>query len=332
MPVIYLDVLLAVNLLVDFLLLTATAFLLHLPTKRWRLVLAAGVGSASAGLVFLPALPLPITLLAKLLTAAILVAVAFRQRGVRLYIKQLAVFFGVSVMFAGVAFGLWTWFAPADMAVINGVVYYDVPPVWLVVFSLISYGLLRLYDRIRRQKVPAGAMYRLRIDGGAGMVELNALYDTGHHVTEQFSGSPVVIVQYAALAPSLTANLRDSLSHLLDGKGDTLSAHAALKSRLRLIPFHSMGGEGVIPAFRPVGLLISEGKGNWTDIGGAYVAVSRKLQSREYEALVGSDLMEWITLSERSNGREASSMVGEMPVAASPDTGVDNADMDWNRG
>ena len=57
MPVIYLDVLLAVNLLIDFLLLSATAYLLHIPVKRWRLVISAVIGAASAALIFLPPLP-----------------------------------------------------------------------------------------------------------------------------------------------------------------------------------------------------------------------------------------------------------------------------------
>lgn len=310
MPVIYIDVLLAINLLIDFLLLSATAYLLHIPVKRRRLVLGAGLGAASAGIIFLPELPVPVTLLIKLATAALLVAIAFPKKGWRAYIKQLLVFFGVSTLFAGVAFALWTALTPPDMAVINGVVYYDVPPLWLVVFSVASYGLLRLYDRLFRKKAPRTGVYRLRIDGGAGMVELNALYDTGHHVTEQFSGSPVAIVRYEAIASCLPANLRESLFLLLEGQGDDLSAHAALKSRLRLIPFHSMGGEGVLPAFRPVGMTLSDGKGHTVRVDGAYVAVSHRLKSREYEGLIGSELTDQLADIQGGMGREESCQTG----------------------
>ena len=183
------------------------------------------------------------------------------------------------------------------MTVANGVVYYDVPPGLLMLFSVISYLLLRLYDRITRKKAPQQRMYRLRIDGGAGMVELNALYDTGHHVTEQFSGSPVVIVQWHELAGCLPVNLQQSLQRLLEGQPDDLSAHAALKSRLRLIPIHTMGGDGCLPAFRPVDMSVSDGT-KTVDIGGAYVAVSRELKSREYQALFGSDIAELMMTSQ----------------------------------
>ena len=44
MPVIYIDVLLALNLWIDFILLLATARILRLPRRRWRMVLGALLG------------------------------------------------------------------------------------------------------------------------------------------------------------------------------------------------------------------------------------------------------------------------------------------------
>lgn len=309
MPVIYIDVLLAVNLLIDFLLLSSTAYLLHIPVKRWRVVIAAVGGAASACLIFLPELPAVASVGMKLAAAAVLVLVAFPWNGLSAWLKQMLLFFVVSTVFAGVAFGLWVAFSPQGMAVINGVVYYDVPPGLLVVLSVISYLLLRLYDRFTRKKAPRQGIYRLKIDGGAGMAELNALYDTGHHVIEQFSGSPVVIVRYEALAGCLPTNLQQSLLRLMDGQGDELSAHAALKSRLRLIPFHTMGGGGCLPAFRPVSMTVSSGE-HTADISGAYIAVSRQLKSREYQALIGSDITDLLTTTKGGSTYEDACTAG----------------------
>ncbi len=310
MPVIYIDVLLAVNLLIDFLLLSATAYLLHVPAKRWRTVVGAVCGALCSCIIFLPPLPLMATVGIKLAAAAGIIRISFPWRGAASYFKQMIVFFVVSTVFAGVAFGLWVAFVPQGMAVINGVVYYDVPPLLLVFFSVVSYGLLRLYDRYMRKKAPRQGIYRLKIDGGAGMTEVNALYDTGHHITEQFSGSPVVIVHYDALKSSLPANLQQSLLLMMDGKSDELSSHAALKSRMRLIPFHSMGGAGLLPAFRPVGMWLSDGAGHTVDIGGAYVAVSRRLKSREYQALIGSDLTDMLNTKQGGTSHEYSCTAG----------------------
>ena len=301
MPVVYIDVLLAINLLIDFLLLSATAYLMRLTVKRWRLVISAFAGAIASCIIFLPEMPQILILVVQLVMAALLTRIAFKWVNLRRYITTLSVFFGISLLFAGVSFGLWMTLAPTDMVVMNGIVYYDVPPLWLVVFSMISYGLLRLYDRILRKKAPAEGIYRLRIDGGAGWVELNALYDTGHHVVEQFSRRPVIIVRYESLQSCLPTNLQHSLTQLLDGKEDDLSVHAALKSRIRMIPLHSMGGEGVLPAFQPVSVLLSDRMGNAIQLTEVYIAVSRKLKSHEYEALVGSEPIEQLTGSKGGN-------------------------------
>ena len=46
MPVIYIDVLLALNLFIDFLLLSVTARIRRRPHRRWRTVLGALFGAA----------------------------------------------------------------------------------------------------------------------------------------------------------------------------------------------------------------------------------------------------------------------------------------------
>ena len=57
MPVIYIDVLLALNLFIDFLLLSVTARIRRRPHRRWRTVLGALFGAACSCLIFLPDMP-----------------------------------------------------------------------------------------------------------------------------------------------------------------------------------------------------------------------------------------------------------------------------------
>ena len=59
MPVIYIDVLLALNLWIDFILLLATARILRLPRRRWRMVLGALLGAATSCPVSYTHLTLP---------------------------------------------------------------------------------------------------------------------------------------------------------------------------------------------------------------------------------------------------------------------------------
>lgn len=304
MPVIYIDVLLALNLFIDFLLLLATVRILRISYRRWRLVLGALFGSICSTLIFLPDLNMVLSTAVKLVSAAMIMLISFKWMGVMAYIKQLTVFFVISTLFAGVAMAVWFFAAPTGFYVQGGIVYYDVDPLTLVILTVISYGVIWAYDRVTQKKQPKNRDYRLLIDCGGGTAGVRALYDTGNGLTELFSGSPVVVVRYAAIAsvlpPALQQALRTQASGWKTGEdagdeeaapavGDT-AVRTAVRSRLRLVPFQSVGGNGLLPAFQPAHITVVAQNGASRDITGAYVAVCDTLGRGEYEALIGSDI------------------------------------------
>ena len=302
MPVIYIDVLLAVNLFIDFLLLLATARLLCLPFRRWRMVLGSMFGAGCACLILMPELPVLPSIMVKLVSAAIIILITFPWTGLLAYIKQITVFFVISTVFAGVAFAVWFFAAPGGFYVVNGVVYYDVSPITLVGLTLISYGVIWLYGRITRKKMPVQSEYRLLMDAGMGEIGVKTMYDTGNALTELFSGSPVVIIRYGAIESVLPEDLREALSSYLYASVDDSfcmqdsdyeqgsAVKTAVRSRIRLVPYQSVGGQGLLPAFRPERLTVVSARDAVRDVTGAFVAVSRALGHGEYDALIGNDI------------------------------------------
>ena len=265
MPVIYIDVLLALNLWIDFILLLATARILRLPRRRWRMVLGALLGAATSCLIFLPDLPTAAATAVKLAAACVILLVAFPWRGRLLYIKSVVVFFVISTLFAG------------------------------MLLTVVSYGALCLYDRFTRKKAPLGRDYRLLVTCGGRTAAVRALYDSGNSLTELFSGSPVAVVRRAALESVLPAEVREALrdpAAFVSGEAGAGNggAAAAVRSRLRLVPFRSVGGDGLLPAFRPEHLTVVAENGANRDATGAYVAVCEELGRGDYDALVGTDI------------------------------------------
>lgn len=299
MPVIYLDVLIALNWFIDYLLLSATARILRLAVRRWRIVTGALLGASFSCLIFLPSIPVVLSLLIKLAAASLIVLVAFPWVGLKLYFKQLLVFFVISAAFAGISTAVWFFAAPAGFMVVNGVVYYDVPPLLLVGLTVLSYLCIRLYDRFIRKKAPVNREFTLILDCGGGEVHVRALYDTGLHLTEPFSGNPVAVVRYAAIAHALPPALKEALSQagLQPGEtsppGEEGGAALAVQSRLRLIPFQTVGGNGLLPAFQAKRAEISAPGGHKKEITGIYIAVCPVLGRGEYEALLGSDIVQF---------------------------------------
>lgn len=300
MPVIYIDVLIALNLLIDFLLLLATARLLKLPRRRWRLVLGAFAGALSACLVLLPDPPPLVSMLAKLICAAVMIRIAFRWFDLFSYIKQLAVFLISSALFAGLAYAVWFLAAPNGFYVMNGVVYYNISPLILTLLTVFSYGVLRLYDWFTEKKIPSGGEYRLLVDCGKGTTALRTLYDTGNGLTDAFSGNPVVVASASALEGYLPEELAEVIRRGVKDPADvfcTEEVHVMTHTRLRLIPFQALGGAGLLPAFQPHHLTVITPRGISRDISGALIAVTPSLGRGEYQALIGPDI---VALTENS--------------------------------
>lgn len=280
MPVVYADVLVALNWLVDFVLLSATAYVLHIPVRRIRVVLGALIGGCSACILFLPTLHPVIQIALNVVVAAIMIAVSFSRCRPAAFLKRTAVFFAVSTLFSGVI-ALLSGISKGDNFLVhNGEVYADLSPLALTAFTLISYGVLRLYEHVTRRRMPKGGEYRLRITDDETEYVGRALCDTGLHLQEPFSGAPVIVMERRAAAPHLSQELRRALEQ------------QTACPRIRMVPYRTVGGGGLLPAFRPRQVHLCRLGESEREITGVYVALCEELGRGEYEALVGTGCLE----------------------------------------
>ena len=82
---VYIDVLIGVNLFINYFLLLAVARFLHLPVRRGRMIAGAALGAFYALSIFLPELPSILALLIKLLMSATIIWAAFPLQGWKLF-------------------------------------------------------------------------------------------------------------------------------------------------------------------------------------------------------------------------------------------------------
>lgn len=286
--VVYLDVLIAVNWLVDYLLLRGCARLTSLHGSNGRLVLGGLIGGLCACVILLPPLPPPVSLLLQLTVAALMCAVAFPWQGWRTYFRRTFLLFVLSALFAGVALALFTLAAPAGLFVSNGTVYYDIPPLWLAALCGASYLAVCLFDRLLRRRLPQGGLYRLTVTDAGGTVTLSALFDSGNRLRETFSGFPVIVVQREAVLPVLSETMRETLA-LFDPAAPAPATPTA--TGWRLIPFSSVGGSGLLPAFLPTTLLIQRDNDPPRPLTACYLALSPALGRGDYTALIGAEAL-----------------------------------------
>ncbi len=254
---VYLDLVILLNFLVDFLLLLGTNRLSGHPPGVKRAALAAVLGGLYGGVCLVPKLYFLGNVLWRLVMLGLMAAIAFGLDGSAL--RRAGVFVLLTMALGGLAMNLGKGSFPVLLAT-GGI--------WLLCRLGFGGGLGA------REYVP------LEIRHGDKEVCLTALRDTGNTLRDPITGEQVLIID-AAAARELTGlegcQLRNPLDTLASG----------LLPGLRLIPYRSVGQSG--------GMLLAMRFGEvkvGNSVGSALVAFAPETIGRGegYRALTGGML------------------------------------------
>ena len=235
--IIYADVLIAVNLYINYFLVRGTALILKRKIKPLRCVLASAVGASGALAVMLPELHPVLSVLLKVLLGVAVTLVAFGRQKRGDFLLSLLCFLAVSFSFAGGMMALWTFAAPLGMFYRNGFAYFDIPIGAAAVITAVVYGVFRLVKLLLDKKRPL-PHEKVLIRRNGLEIPLDGLADTGNSLCDSFTGKPVVI----ASLEKVRSVLPEAVLNYLSGRIDQIDG-------LRLIPCSTVTSEGVIPAF-----------------------------------------------------------------------------------
>ncbi len=256
MHTIYIDVLLILNLYVNWLLLRGTAKLTHSRLSGVRCLIAASAGSLCSLLILLPTLPGILTLLIKLLTAMIPVGAAWGIRRQQLFWRNLGVFICVSFAFAGLVTALCTLSGTNLMIWSGSCIYLHFSLTALILCTALSYFLLRLVSWLRLRLHHTEDDYEIIVRMGAHMALQKGLADTGNSLVDCFTGKPVIIFGMNALQTIPE------------------TAHPEQLQGYRHIPYTTVSSAGMLPVFCPDQVIIrnlSSGHSRSVDVLIGYV-------------------------------------------------------------
>ena len=139
MKTIYLDVLIVLNIYVNFFLIKATAKFTHTPLKIFRCILSSVIGSLFSLTILLPSGNFLLSLLIKLAAAVIITAITFGIKERKRFFKLIFYFYIINFVFAGAVSFMYITFKPSFMAVNNSYFYVDFSLMSLVIFTAIAY-------------------------------------------------------------------------------------------------------------------------------------------------------------------------------------------------
>ena len=271
MKIIYVDTLLILNTVIDYLLLLSAGRLCALPLRRGRMALGALCGGGYALLAAVkPAVFALWTV--KLIAGALIVVIAFGIE--RRTIRGLAAFYAVAAAFGGaVHAGARLRGEPGSEGLTVSL------PVLLLSFAICYAGVDLTFRHIGRRAERRLHTVTLRLRGREATFA--ALDDSGNELIDPVSGCGALIVSAAALAPLfrcpelLTLDAAEAIGQL---------AEKEPTAKFRLLPCTSASSERtMLLCFRPDSILVD---GKQRDDLLAAVSRGTMAEDGEYQAIL----------------------------------------------
>lgn len=233
---IYIDVLIILNVYVNFFLLRITAKLTGAPLKPVRCIAASFYGSLFSLLILAPQLPVAASTAIKLAAAVTVVIAAFGVHSVKSLVKNSAAFYGTNFLLAGAVYGVYMWLKPSFIHFSNSFFYIDFSLVILIISTAVLYFIVSMLRRFGGYSADEEFSVVIRIKDK--LMKFEGLADTGNILVDFFSGKPVMVCP---------REMEDSLP-------DTV--------KKRIIPLNTVSGDDLMWIFCPDETLIIRSSNN----------------------------------------------------------------------
>lgn len=277
--VVYADVLVVINIIVNYFLLRASAAVISFDFKAWRFLASSALGGAFSLIIFVDSVPAAALTAVKIIFLPLMVLTAFGYGSLRRFFKCCAAFFAANAAFAGLMLAGCAFLFPDSVIYKNSVVYFDINILTLTVAAVVCYAVLSVIARAVRSYTPPQSVCSIRLTKEGRSVEGRALFDTGNSLCDSFSGRPVVIAERKFIEGLLPPGN-------CGGELDITALHG-----FRLIPYTTVGGAGALPAFPADCIEIFGGEGRRVE--NIYIAVTEKrIVHGGYSALIGAALFD----------------------------------------
>ena len=241
--VIYADTLVLLNTLVTFLILLSVRALSSVRTSVKRLIAAAFIGGAASLSALLPDSNLLISFMLLILSGSVVVFTAFFVNNVVKLLRCFFLFILMTFTYGGFMFFLSYQF-PTMFVYRNGFGYFNLP-FWSVLLitaaAYVSFQIIHKKCSIQRKTY----RYAIELTDNGKTVCGTALLDSGHNVTDCYTGRPVVIAKESIIRQLLSPQAVLELKQYGSLK-DTTVAHTL---SARCIPVRTVGGTVLLPAF-----------------------------------------------------------------------------------
>lgn len=297
MRYVYLDILIVINMAMNFVILLLTSWLAQIPARLYRLTLGAVLGtiytvylvlSPTSGLACWPA---------KIGVSFLILMITFIPIQLIGFLRAVSYFYLVSFALGGAALAI--YYLGQDLAMPTAGPWPKISW-WMLIAGMMAVvplaRLAWLYLKHRRWQEELKAVLIVRCQGKE--IRIPSILDSGNLLVDPLTGAPVVIVEVSAL----TGLIPEAIITLVEGgtRGELdlerlgqVLAIERYAQRFRVIPFDSLGQKNsLLLGFRPDRVQVKY-RGRSIDIPRAVVGLApgRLSSEGDWQALVSPEVL-----------------------------------------
>lgn len=248
---IYVDIVFIENLLLNYIILCATAIIGKNKLHFFRFLLASSFGSLYAILNYVISLTNLENFLLKLFISSFMILISFDNKKIKIFLKNLIMFYLTSFTFGGAAFMLLFFVSPESVIYENGH-FVGTYPIKITFFGgALGFGIIALVAKFIKNKI-SNTLCSLEIAFRGKIIKIKTLVDSGNLLKEPISNKDVIVVQKSSLEELIDKEILDEAISMVKGNLIGDMSEDFYKFKFKVIPFSSLGNEnGVLVGFKP---------------------------------------------------------------------------------
>lgn len=296
MVTIYVDVVLTENLIMNYIILLATAIVLKQDIKHIRLLVASLIGAFYSLVSYASVLEIYSMWVLKVVLSIVIVYIAYNPQSLKKLWRNLLIFYLTSFVFGGAAFALIYVVKPQDILMRNGLFLGTYPLKIVILGGIVGFILIIVAFKLVKSKISKKDMFcEMEFKMNDEIIKTRTMIDTGNLLKEPITNTPVVVVEHTLLYDCMPKEILNNLEAILGGDFENIPEDIKMKyiSKLKLIPFSSLGKQnGMIVGIKPEYIKIMQEEKNILKKDVIIGIYNKSLTKRgEYRALAGIELL-----------------------------------------
>lgn len=259
--IVYLDVIWALNLLFDTLLLYLTAIFLKRKVRLWRLLSGGFIGSLIILLSFTPIHAFSNHPITKLLFSVLMILATFGYKRLVFFIKALMTLYVSTFLIGGALIGA-HYFLQTESILLAGLKGFGDPISWLFVFigfPIAWHFSKKNVEGMEMTKIQFDQIVSVNLTINSEAYTFKGLVDSGNQVYDPLTRLPVMFISIKNQMEVMSEPIKRMAANtetLLMGEEELPSEW---QNKLRIIPFRVVGQEHqLIMAVKPDSILIEK--------------------------------------------------------------------------